>query len=330
MDEAVAKNAPWEIMGARHGGITVSDLDRSLEFYVGLVGLELVWRREYVNDEIRQIVGVPEATSVDIAMLDIPGGGAQVELLEYKGCERKSGSDAAVRTTARATSACSSAISRHVMQSSPRRVFGSAPQGRSRCWKGRTRAARASTRLDPGRLHLRVPRATAACRRLTPRPDRGPAGRTTASARAVPPDAADPPLRGPRGRAFRAGRDLRHGAQLRRPGGDRGRCRRRDARDRLPGRPPPLARPPDRGRSRPAADDGRDVRQADRLLQGARRLDAHRRPLARHPRLQRHRRRRDPPCLRRGAHRDAARHRPGDPRLLRRRRRRPGRDPRGR
>ncbi len=92
MDEAVATNAPWEIMGARHGGITVSSLDRSLEFYVGLVGLELVWRREYVNDEIREIVGISDATSVDIAMLDIPGGGAQVELLEYKGCERKSGS----------------------------------------------------------------------------------------------------------------------------------------------------------------------------------------------------------------------------------------------
>jgi catechol 2,3-dioxygenase-like lactoylglutathione lyase family enzyme len=92
MDEAVATNAPWEIMGARHGGITVSSLDRSLEFYVGLVGLELVWRREYVNDEIREIVGISDATSVDIAMLDIPGGGAQVELLEYKGCERTSGS----------------------------------------------------------------------------------------------------------------------------------------------------------------------------------------------------------------------------------------------
>ena len=42
-------------------------------------------------------------------------------------------------------------------------------------------------------------------------------------------------------------------------------------------------------------DDGRDVRQADGLLQGARRLDAHRRPLARHPRLQRDRRRRASP-----------------------------------
>ena len=89
--EGTRAGTAWEITGARHGGVTVSDLDRSLEFYVGLVGLELVWRREYVNDEIRAITGT-DAISVDIAMLDIPGGGAQVELLEYKGCERKSGS----------------------------------------------------------------------------------------------------------------------------------------------------------------------------------------------------------------------------------------------
>ena len=81
----------WTITGPRHAGITVSDLDRSLEFYVGLVGLELVWRREYVVDSVRKITGVTDKTSVDIAKLDIPGGGAQVELLEYKGCERTSG-----------------------------------------------------------------------------------------------------------------------------------------------------------------------------------------------------------------------------------------------
>ena len=32
----------WSIEGPRHAGITVSDLDRSLEFYEGLVGLELL------------------------------------------------------------------------------------------------------------------------------------------------------------------------------------------------------------------------------------------------------------------------------------------------
>ena len=93
--------------------------------------------------------------------------------------------------------------------------------------------------------------------------------------------------------------------------------------------PSPLPRPPDRGRGRPPPDDGRDVRQADGLLQGARRLDAHRRPLARHPRLQRDRRRRDPARVRRGLDGEAARDRAGGGRVLRRRRRRTGRRARG-
>ena len=150
----------------------------------------------------------------------------------------------------------------------------------------------------PRRVRDRVPRAAAPCRRLT-RPTRGRAARRAATARrAVPADAPDPGLRGARRGALRAGRDLRHRPQLRRPGGDRRRRRGRDARDGLPRGPPPLARAPDRSRGRPAPDDGRDVRQADGLLQGARRLDAHRRPLARHPGLQRHRRRRAPSRLR--------------------------------
>lgn len=82
----------WTIDGPRHGGITVSDLDRSLEFYVGIVGLELLWRRLYEEPEIIEIVGVPEASGLEIAMLRIPGSEVDVELIEYKGCERHSGS----------------------------------------------------------------------------------------------------------------------------------------------------------------------------------------------------------------------------------------------
>ena len=315
--------------GARHGGITVSDLDRSLEFYVGLVGLELVWRREYVKDEIRKIVGIPDATSVDIAMLDIPGGGAQIELLEYKGCERKSGatppSDYGTGSLLRL---------RHQHRGLPRRARcarGAVPLGRP----GRDARGAEHRRQEPVRAStLTGTSSSSTSGRPMSLPD-------VASAVAARP-ADRPPLidqfrlmlpdsllRGARRDAVRAGRDLRHGAQLRRPGGDRRRRGRRDARDRLPRRPPPLPRPPDRRRRRSAPDDGRDVRQADGVLQGPRRLDAHRRSLARHPRLQRHRRRRDPPCLRGRADRDAARHRPGDARVLRRRRRRAGRHARG-
>jgi lactoylglutathione lyase len=82
----------WTIDGARHAGITVSDLDRSLDFYCDLVGLELLWRRLYEEREITRIVGVPEATGIEVAMLRIPGGEVEVELLEYHGCERHSGS----------------------------------------------------------------------------------------------------------------------------------------------------------------------------------------------------------------------------------------------
>ncbi len=78
-------------MGARHAGITVSDLDRSLAFYCDLLGMELVWRRTYKEPEIREIVGVPEATALEIAMLRVPGSELEVELLEYVGCERRSG-----------------------------------------------------------------------------------------------------------------------------------------------------------------------------------------------------------------------------------------------
>jgi catechol 2,3-dioxygenase-like lactoylglutathione lyase family enzyme len=86
-----ASSPTWRVVGARHAGITVSDLSRSLEFYCDKLGLELLWRRLYEEPEIRDIVGVPEATSFDIAMLRIPGSELQIELLAYRGCERRSG-----------------------------------------------------------------------------------------------------------------------------------------------------------------------------------------------------------------------------------------------
>jgi lactoylglutathione lyase len=82
----------WSIEGPRHAGITVSDLGRSLDFYCGILGLELLRRRLYDEREIAEIVDVPEATAWDIAFLRLPGSDFEIELLEYKGCERHSGS----------------------------------------------------------------------------------------------------------------------------------------------------------------------------------------------------------------------------------------------
>ena len=83
--------ASWAITGARHGGITVSDLDCSLEFYSGLLGLELLWRGELPATVIGRIVGVPEATAFDVAFLQIPGSETQVELVQYHGVTQESG-----------------------------------------------------------------------------------------------------------------------------------------------------------------------------------------------------------------------------------------------
>ena len=85
------RSAGWTITGARHAGITVSDMDRSLAFYRDLLGLELLWRRVFEEPEIREIVGVPEASAIEVAMLRVPGSDLDVELLEYKGCQPRSG-----------------------------------------------------------------------------------------------------------------------------------------------------------------------------------------------------------------------------------------------
>jgi len=83
--------ATWAITGARHGGITVSDMNRSLEFYSGLLGLDLVWRGELPATVVGRIVGVPEATGFEVAFLRIPGSETQVELVEYRGVNSESG-----------------------------------------------------------------------------------------------------------------------------------------------------------------------------------------------------------------------------------------------
>ena len=87
----------WTITGARHAGITVSEMDRSLAFYGDLLGLELLWRRVFEEPEIRAIVGVPEASAIEVAMLRVPGSDLDVELLEYRGCEQVSGATAPSR-----------------------------------------------------------------------------------------------------------------------------------------------------------------------------------------------------------------------------------------
>lgn len=71
-----------KIIGAHHTSYTVSNLERSLDFYVGLLGCEVLWQRENRNQYFRDIVGYPDSVA-KMAMLSIPGSGHAIELIEY-------------------------------------------------------------------------------------------------------------------------------------------------------------------------------------------------------------------------------------------------------
>lgn len=75
--------------GSFHTGIAVSSLDRALSFYCELLGLTLLWRRVYEEPYVFRLAGVPDATSVEAALLEEPNSGHRVELLAYTGAERR-------------------------------------------------------------------------------------------------------------------------------------------------------------------------------------------------------------------------------------------------
>jgi catechol 2,3-dioxygenase-like lactoylglutathione lyase family enzyme len=64
-----------------HVGITTSDLDRSLGFYVDLLGLRLVSRKTLSSPEIAALLGL-ETVEIDDADLD-SGDGRIIEVFRY-------------------------------------------------------------------------------------------------------------------------------------------------------------------------------------------------------------------------------------------------------
>jgi catechol 2,3-dioxygenase-like lactoylglutathione lyase family enzyme len=71
-----------------HYGVTVSDIDRSLEFYRDVLGFPVVDRLTNAGPEISAAVGVDD---VELEVVFLDGGSTLVELLRY---ERPSGGDA--------------------------------------------------------------------------------------------------------------------------------------------------------------------------------------------------------------------------------------------
>jgi catechol 2,3-dioxygenase-like lactoylglutathione lyase family enzyme len=65
-----------------HTGLTVSDLQRSLQFWRDALGMEVLFEQEKVGGYIEAIVGEPGA-HVRMAHLAFGGEGTRIELFEY-------------------------------------------------------------------------------------------------------------------------------------------------------------------------------------------------------------------------------------------------------
>jgi len=70
------------IRGAHHTSFTVADLERSVEFFRDLLGLEVVMSRVIDDAYFGRIVGLP-GCRVKAALLRIPGSDHLLELFEY-------------------------------------------------------------------------------------------------------------------------------------------------------------------------------------------------------------------------------------------------------
>ena len=70
------------ITGVDNTSFSVSNLERSVEFYIGVLGCQVIWQREITDQYFRDIVGFPQAV-VKAAHLRLPGSTHKLELFEY-------------------------------------------------------------------------------------------------------------------------------------------------------------------------------------------------------------------------------------------------------
>lgn len=77
-----------KIVRARHTGLVVESIDRSLKLYRDILGLK-IWRREFEpqGPTIESLVGIP-GVKVEYAKLQV-GDGTLVELLQYHSHPKK-------------------------------------------------------------------------------------------------------------------------------------------------------------------------------------------------------------------------------------------------
>jgi catechol 2,3-dioxygenase-like lactoylglutathione lyase family enzyme len=72
---------PFRIIAADHTGITVSNLERSLDFWQHVLGFEFSHRAHQTSEMASEITGVAGA-EIKLAVVKAPGG-HKIELLQY-------------------------------------------------------------------------------------------------------------------------------------------------------------------------------------------------------------------------------------------------------
>ncbi|MGA7276084.1 MAG: VOC family protein [Candidatus Udaeobacter sp.] len=78
----MSTNKSFSIIGTDHTGITVSNLERSLDFWRDVLGFELSHTAHQTGELAREITGVAGA-ELKLAVLKAPDDGHKIELLEY-------------------------------------------------------------------------------------------------------------------------------------------------------------------------------------------------------------------------------------------------------
>src|SRR2546429_6124195 len=71
----------FKVIATDHTGITVSNLERSLEFWQNVLGFEFSHRAHQTSEMASEITGVAGA-EIRLAVVKVPGG-HKIELLEY-------------------------------------------------------------------------------------------------------------------------------------------------------------------------------------------------------------------------------------------------------
>jgi catechol 2,3-dioxygenase-like lactoylglutathione lyase family enzyme len=81
MADTTASHPAAAITGVHHIGVSTANLDRALAFWEPFLGKPARWARVLDGPYLSRVVGYPNV-SINIAFVDLPGGGV-VELLDY-------------------------------------------------------------------------------------------------------------------------------------------------------------------------------------------------------------------------------------------------------